>query len=193
MSRRGARHIALTLLRRSSLNSRATIAWTRPLAFARETSAFPDDRYGTSTEPGLRVAPAVVRAAAIVHDGELVPSPVREDDSWAVVWRRGSVAAVRRFDSRCGAVDSRGRWTAILKARPDELVWSLERPNSADEGHGPPRCLAFPRPNAFSADSHTSPPAPPSLAASLRPSLVFFPFAARHAPSMTTSTTKTAS
>lgn len=48
---------------------------------------------GTSNEVGLKVDPAIVRAATAVHDGELVPEPVAEGSSWSVVWRRGTVGA----------------------------------------------------------------------------------------------------
>ena len=48
---------------------------------------------GTSNEAGLKVDPAIVRAAATVHDGDFVPDPVAEGSSWSVVWRRGTVGA----------------------------------------------------------------------------------------------------
>jgi peptidyl-prolyl cis-trans isomerase C len=51
---------------------------------------------GASNEAGLRVDAAVVKAATTVRDGELVPSAVPEGDGFAVVWRRGTVAATRR-------------------------------------------------------------------------------------------------
>jgi len=46
---------------------------------------------GVSNEPGVRVDPAVVTAARSVKDWELVPAPVQEGTSFAVVWRRGTV------------------------------------------------------------------------------------------------------
>ena len=52
---------------------------------------------GTSNEAGLKVDPAIVRAATAVHDGEFVPDPVLlAGSSWAVVWRRGTVGASHR-------------------------------------------------------------------------------------------------
>ena len=51
---------------------------------------------GTSSEPGLRVDPAVVRAAQAVRDGELAPAPVVEGEFFSVVWRRGTTAAQKR-------------------------------------------------------------------------------------------------
>jgi peptidyl-prolyl cis-trans isomerase C len=56
---------------------------------------------GTSSEAGLSVDPALVKAAALVKDGEFVPEPVAEKSpqggpGFAVVWRRGTVPANRR-------------------------------------------------------------------------------------------------
>ena len=56
---------------------------------------------GASSEAGVAVDPAIVRAAAAVKDGELVPEPVPEKTGptsvgFAVVWRRGTVPANRR-------------------------------------------------------------------------------------------------
>ena len=51
---------------------------------------------GSSNEAGLKVDPALVRAAEHTRDGELVAQPVPEDTGWAVVWRRTTVPATRR-------------------------------------------------------------------------------------------------
>lgn len=51
---------------------------------------------GASNEAGLKAEPALVTAARTVKDGELVPKPVPEGPSFAVVWRRGTVAATKR-------------------------------------------------------------------------------------------------
>ncbi len=51
---------------------------------------------GISSEPGVKVDPAVVAAARGVKDGELVPAPVQEGTSFAVVWRRGSQPGTHR-------------------------------------------------------------------------------------------------
>jgi len=51
---------------------------------------------GTSNEAGLRVDPAIVKAATTVRDGEFVPEPVAEGTDWAIVWRRGTVGASHR-------------------------------------------------------------------------------------------------
>ena len=51
---------------------------------------------GVSNEAGVRVDPTLVKAAGAVKDGELVPHPVPEGASFAVVWRRGTVPASKR-------------------------------------------------------------------------------------------------
>jgi len=56
---------------------------------------------GTSSEAGLSVDPAIVRAAAKVKDGEFVPEPIVEKTgasttAFAVIWRRGTVPANHR-------------------------------------------------------------------------------------------------
>jgi peptidyl-prolyl cis-trans isomerase C len=54
------------------------------------------DAEGNSNEAGLKVDPAIAKAAASVKDGQLVPVPVPEGQGFAVVWHRGTAAAIRR-------------------------------------------------------------------------------------------------
>jgi peptidyl-prolyl cis-trans isomerase C len=51
---------------------------------------------GNTSDPNLKVDPALVTAAEKVKDGELVPEPVADDSKWSVVWRRQSMKAVDR-------------------------------------------------------------------------------------------------
>jgi peptidyl-prolyl cis-trans isomerase C len=51
---------------------------------------------GTTSEPGVKVSPEVVKAADAVKDSELVPDPVKVEGQWAVVWRRQSMKAIDR-------------------------------------------------------------------------------------------------
>lgn len=51
---------------------------------------------GTSNEAGLKVDPAIVKAASTVKDGELVKEPVKEGEYFAVVWRRGTRPASKK-------------------------------------------------------------------------------------------------
>ena len=75
------------LARESSLD-KATNQRQGDLGFVR-----PD---GTTDVPRVQVNPALYKAAEAVKDGELVPKPVPEGDKFAVVWRRGSLAASKR-------------------------------------------------------------------------------------------------
>jgi peptidyl-prolyl cis-trans isomerase C len=80
---------------------------------------------GASLEPGLRVDPAVVRAAHGVRDGELVPAPIPEGDSFAVVWRRGTVAANRRSVDDVSAQIRDALWKERVKRETDQLLAEL--------------------------------------------------------------------
>ena len=44
----------------------------------------------------MKADPALVKAAAAVKDGDLVPDPIPEGDAFAIVWRRATVPATRR-------------------------------------------------------------------------------------------------
>jgi uncharacterized protein YbcI len=76
---------------------------------------------GESNEPGLRVAQSVVKAAMSVRDGELAPAPVEEGNYWAVVWRRGTIAAAKR---------------SVAEATPQirDMLWK-KRVEKANEDH----------------------------------------------------------
>jgi peptidyl-prolyl cis-trans isomerase C len=80
---------------------------------------------GASNEPGLRVDPAIVRAARGVRDGELVPAPVPEGDSFSVVWRRGTIAAFHRTVDEAAPQIRDVLWKARLKKESDQLVERL--------------------------------------------------------------------
>jgi peptidyl-prolyl cis-trans isomerase C len=80
---------------------------------------------GTSNEPGLRVDPAIVRAARGVRDGELVPAPVPEGDGFAVVWRRGTIAANHRSVDDVAAQIRDTLWRARVKQETDRLLDAL--------------------------------------------------------------------
>jgi peptidyl-prolyl cis-trans isomerase C len=51
---------------------------------------------GKTSDPNVKVDPALVTAAEKVKDSELLPEPVQEGSQWAVVWRRQSMRAVDR-------------------------------------------------------------------------------------------------
>ena len=109
-----ARYQVWRILCKTSDEAQAVIAAARtdptPKAFAQLARDHSQDRAtalrsgnlgfvtadGTSSEPGLRVDPEIVRAAQAVRDGDIVPGPVVEGEFFSVVWRRGSTAAQKR-------------------------------------------------------------------------------------------------
>jgi len=80
---------------------------------------------GTSSEPGLRVDPAIVRAAETVRDGDLVGAPVAEGELFAVVWRRGTIPARKRSPLDVASPIREILWRERAKAKVDELLVSL--------------------------------------------------------------------
>jgi peptidyl-prolyl cis-trans isomerase C len=99
---------------------------------------------GSSNEPGVRVDPALPRAAKAVADGALVPQPVPEGDAFAVVWRRGTSGAKQRsFDELAPAI----RETIVrerVKTETDKLVASLRAAKVRDENEAPLLALDLP-------------------------------------------------
>ena len=80
---------------------------------------------GGSNEPGLRVDPAVVHAAQAVHDGAFVPEPIAEGEYFAVVWRRGTVAAKSRTAAEAAAQIRDWLWKGKVKKETDALLGTL--------------------------------------------------------------------
>lgn len=81
---------------------------------------------GASNEAGLKADPGLVAAAKTVKDGELVAKPVPEGPNFAVVWRRGTVAATKRtLDEVAPQIRdtlSRRKLEEAQKRHLDELV-----------------------------------------------------------------------
>jgi peptidyl-prolyl cis-trans isomerase C len=80
---------------------------------------------GASNDPGLRVDPAIVRAAKGVRDGEIVPSPVSEGRFFAVVWRRGTSASKKRSLDEVTAQIRDVLVSERIKDETDKLVATL--------------------------------------------------------------------
>jgi peptidyl-prolyl cis-trans isomerase C len=80
---------------------------------------------GTSSEPGLRVDPGIVRAVQAVRDGDIVPAPVFYGDFFSLVWRRGTLAAQKRAVEDVAAPIREILWRARVKAGVDGLVATL--------------------------------------------------------------------
>ena len=92
---------------------------------------------GKSSEPGLNIDPAVVKAAQGVKDGQLVPAPVREGDNFAVVWRRGTIPATRRSVDDVAAQIRDTLWKARVKDETDKLIARLRAARLRDFNEGP--------------------------------------------------------
>jgi peptidyl-prolyl cis-trans isomerase C len=92
---------------------------------------------GTSSEPGLKVDPAVVRAVQGVKDGQLVPTPVKEPDGYDVVWRRGSIPANKRSVDDVAAQIRDTLWKQRVKEETDKLVASLRASHLKDYDEAP--------------------------------------------------------
>jgi peptidyl-prolyl cis-trans isomerase C len=80
---------------------------------------------GSSNEPGLRVPPAVVRAALAVRDGEFVPAPVSEGEFFAVIWRRGTSAPKKRTLEEAAPQIRDALQSGRIKEEVDKLVLAL--------------------------------------------------------------------
>ena len=60
-----------------------------------------------------------------MRDGDLVPSPVSEGEYFAVVWRRGTIAATRRSIEDAGPQIRDAIWKTRVEDETDKLVASL--------------------------------------------------------------------
>ena len=91
---------------------------------------------GASNEAAVKVDPALVKAAAAVKDGELVPRPVPEGSGYAVIWRRTTVpATVRTLEEATPQIRTtlyRERTEAAEKKLMDELRAKHVRDVNAD-------------------------------------------------------------
>jgi peptidyl-prolyl cis-trans isomerase C len=88
---------------------------------------------GASNEPGLQVDPAIVRAAQAVRDGEFVKTPVPEGAFFAVVWRRGTIAASVHTVSEVAAQIRDTLLKLHIKQDADALVARLRSAGVRDE------------------------------------------------------------
>jgi peptidyl-prolyl cis-trans isomerase C len=80
---------------------------------------------GGSNEPGLRIDPAVVHAAQGVRDGAFVPEPIAEGEYFAVIWRRGTIAATTRSEADVAPQIRDWLWKSRVKKETDALLATL--------------------------------------------------------------------
>jgi peptidyl-prolyl cis-trans isomerase C len=88
---------------------------------------------GVSNEQGLRLDPAIVKAAETVKDGELVPQPVAEGEHFAVVWRRGTIGASHRTVDEASGQIRQAIWQERVEAAQKKLLDDLRAKNVKDE------------------------------------------------------------
>jgi peptidyl-prolyl cis-trans isomerase C len=78
---------------------------------------------GSSSEPSVKVNPALYAAAQRVKDGELLGEPIEEGSGWAVVWRRESMPAARRtLEQEADAIRQ-----VIVRRKLEQAVGDLVR------------------------------------------------------------------
>jgi peptidyl-prolyl cis-trans isomerase C len=91
---------------------------------------------GASNEAGVKVDPALVKAAQSVKDGELVPQPVTEGAGYAVVWRRGTVPANRRSVEESAAQIRSALFRERTEAAEKKLIEDLRAKYVKDVNDG---------------------------------------------------------
>jgi peptidyl-prolyl cis-trans isomerase C len=73
---------------------------------------------GTTSEPGVKVDPELVKRAAAAKDGEILEQPVKVGERWAVVWRKAGAPAMDRSIE----METPGIRQAILRERTDAKI-----------------------------------------------------------------------
>jgi peptidyl-prolyl cis-trans isomerase C len=87
---------------------------------------------GSSNEAGLRVDAAVPKAAASVKDGQFVAEPIAEGDNFAVIWRRGTIAASKRSLDDAAPQIRDTIWKERVEAAQKKLLEDLRAKNVRD-------------------------------------------------------------
>jgi peptidyl-prolyl cis-trans isomerase C len=91
---------------------------------------------GVSKEPGFKVDPSIVKAAAAVKDNELVAEPIVEHtpdgDRFAVVWRRSHLPPSRRSVEDAAAQIRDTLWKRRVEAAQKKLLDDLRATKLSD-------------------------------------------------------------
>ncbi len=115
---------------------------------------------GVSNEAGVKVDPALVKAASAVKDGELVPHPVPEGTGFAVIWRRTTVPATRRTLEEATAQIRSTLYRERTEAREKQLVDELRAKHVRDYDADPLRIIVIPPLDAGVSLPRSAPRAP---------------------------------
>jgi len=128
---------------------------------------------GRTDAPRVRADPALYAAADQVPDGAVVSEPVKEGDAFAVVWRRGTTAAVSRSLEEESATIRQILLRGRVHDRLDELVAKLRREHVKGFDASLVDRVAVPPPKFAAAAAEASTrrrpaPAPPTPSAAER-------------------------
>jgi peptidyl-prolyl cis-trans isomerase C len=99
---------------------------------------------GVSNEAGLKVDPALVKAAGNVRDGDVVPEPVPESGGFAVVWRRTTVAATKKSLEDASAQIRTTLFRERTEAAEKALIDDLRAKHLRDENPDPLKIIEMP-------------------------------------------------
>jgi peptidyl-prolyl cis-trans isomerase C len=91
---------------------------------------------GASNEAGVKVDPALVKAAQAVKDGEIIPQPVAEGSWFAVVWRRGTVPANKRSVEESAAQIRAALFRERIETNEKKLIDELRAKNVKEVNAG---------------------------------------------------------
>lgn len=116
---------------------------------------------GQSNEAGVKIDVALLRAAAGVKDGDLVPEPVAEGPSWAVVWRRTTVAATRRTLEEATPQIRTTLYRERTEQSEKKLIDDLRRAKVKDYDPEPLKIIEFPAFDAGLSLPRSAPSAKP--------------------------------
>jgi peptidyl-prolyl cis-trans isomerase C len=99
---------------------------------------------GQSNEAGVKIDVALLKAAANVKDGDLVPDPVAEGSHWAVVWRRTTVAATKRTYEDVSAQIKTTIYRERTEANEKKVIEDLRASKVKDYDPEPLKVIEFP-------------------------------------------------
>ncbi|HEV8548304.1 MAG TPA: peptidyl-prolyl cis-trans isomerase [Polyangiaceae bacterium] len=112
---------------------------------------------GSTDVPRVQVDAAIFAAADKVTDGTIVPQPIKEGDHFSVIWRRGSVEAVKRtVEDETPSIRQILERRRVDKARQD-LMTELKQKQVTDQH---PELLANIDPQLFAPARRDHEPGP---------------------------------
>ena len=125
---------------------------------------------GQSNEAGVKVDVALVKGVANVTDGDLAPDPIAEGASWAVVWRRTTVAATKRTLEDAAPQIRTTIYRERTEANEKKLIEELKKTKVKDYDPEPLKVIEIPMlfdaglnlPRSIPSSRGATPPPSPS-------------------------------